>query len=379
MGRLEEGERMVSCVNEIVFRDAYICENKLWFMPDNHNGLYQVNMSEWKLEKIDLFDKENILCENLYSSVIPYQNYLICVPMCAKNIVFYDIHENTMSVYGDNILKYLDYKFQRGFIWNNNLVLIPDKYPGLLLMNLNSKKIDIFDNWYNELYKYGIDMNGWIFGRGYYLYQDYLYLCVSQGNIILKISLKTQDMQVFHIGNSKYRFYCMTGYEDKLYLVDIAGDVVIWDISMQETKEILHNGSLQNESQMVWFNEIIYDNGTLWLFPRRGEQIVLIELKSNNIEYYRTPFDTLPSNQSSKCGKYSMAKAIGDKIIANSEQGDNFVVIDKATREIEVKCLKELLPAVNEFISAKILERGEVLNESAGGMNLNVFLKLVNV
>ena len=58
-----------------------------------------------------------------------------------------------------------------------------------------------------------------------------------------------------------------------------------------------------------------------------------------------------------------MAKKVKDYIIANTEQGDKFVLINLCTREVVIKDLKDLLLKTNELLEDQFIKRGDPITE----------------
>ena len=360
-----KGERYVNIVNEITFRDAYWDDKYLWFISEQHSGLYQIDVDEWTIKTIYFNSQCSIMKKTGYLSLTVFRDNIICIPANAKKVISLNMRNKKLKYFDIPIKIDIEYKFRNGFVWQDKLILIPDKFPGICVIDFYSNKTIVYDDWYKRLIDFGISLDNWIWGRGYYFYNGYIYLCTTQKNMLIKLAVDTMEEQVFYVGKEQYRYYCMAGYENILYLVDLTGDVVVWNILNEKSEKIIDvSHFLDEKKNEVIFSEIIcVDNKELWLFPRRGKKIVVIELNLIKIQILDMPYDSLISDPRSRCGKYYMAKKVKDYIIANTEQGDKFVLINLCTREVVIKDLKDLLLKTNELLEDQFIKRGDPITE----------------
>ena len=136
----------------------YVENNVLWFSLAAINGLCRMNLDTFVSEYISTIPGEDLWQSYLYSDIKRYKNKLIMAPMNAREIALYDLNSGEfekVDFEGKKHLGIFGYQwhssFYSSYIAEGNCFMIPFRFPGIMCLELESRKVNIIDNWLCEI------------------------------------------------------------------------------------------------------------------------------------------------------------------------------------------------------------------------------------
>lgn len=147
--------------DEIILKTYDCCSvnGSIIFGICNFNAIGQYYFSSGKIELIAQIPNELPNAKDLIAQLLIWKENIICVPLNAKNVCIYNRRIQKWTVipltYAEQKLK-----FMYGIIYKNYLYLFPCKYPTIVKINLETKKVfylkEVMERFYlknNEIYK----------------------------------------------------------------------------------------------------------------------------------------------------------------------------------------------------------------------------------
>ena len=102
-----------------------------------------------------LLEDEHV--QNAFTSVLPYQDDLLILPGMAEEVILF--HKESVSMQrfaipiSERLLGQYPMKFFGGVIYKDSLYVQGFAYPGILKLDLETKKFTIIDEWLEEIQK----------------------------------------------------------------------------------------------------------------------------------------------------------------------------------------------------------------------------------
>lgn len=129
---------------KLLLSDYIRIDEKIWFSAANYNGLFQYIPETKQIKLISCFYNDEPGKIFLHSKMLKYNSSIWLVPFQAKNIYEYNISDKILNCYPipkvDKNVK--SSFFLEGEIVEDKLYLFPCRYKGIIIFNLNKKKVE---------------------------------------------------------------------------------------------------------------------------------------------------------------------------------------------------------------------------------------------
>lgn len=311
----------------------------IWFATDN--GLSSYDGYNFKNFQVNIFDKNSIPVNNIYS-IVNYNEFMIM--LCKENIIFYNIIEDKFFTIPINIRQRELFNSKKLLVKNNNIFIATDKGLKILIdFTKNSHIISKFDD---------LPINDFIFynntslllatDKGLYILNttDYTLKKIGDFNNIDNIYSFKNNI-VFYSENNIYFIDINGNIKNKIYLDDTLNKIYIdsnnkiWLAGNKRLYFIKDNllnlfsnkivkDIYETENNILWFsvkNEGVYyknianDNFDI---TQNYQNVNKIYLKQNNI-FIATDNGLFINDEEIIFDKIIDLKITHDKIIAYNE------------------------------------------------------------
>ena len=246
---------------KVLFEDGLIKEGELWFFAKYFNGLLKLNIETGEMNIVSKIISYEYQKERLFVKLLEYQNLIVCIPMSAKEIWIYhimdDIWESIPIHDKDDISGFG--KFFQAFIYCNKVYMIPAFYEKIVILNLESYKVEYIEFLDFEAKKEQEINKDSYFRSSYAIVDNILYLASCNDNRILKFDLRTHINEWLSLNVSTSRFAGVIYDGNKFWLAPRKqGNVVIWDgdkcckeLIIPQLPEAYYQGIIINKSEMI--------------------------------------------------------------------------------------------------------------------------------
>lgn len=201
--------------------------NKLFFAPYNSQNLWCFHIATGNFEKIDLKLKDNE--------------------------------------------KDIQQKFKAIFYHKGELILIGFKILCILRININTNKVQRYDEYLTELKKRGIKNDEIFLGYSHKLVGNKLYLPMLSHNIIIIFDLMDNHFELCDIENLDSRGFDAIDYVNGMFrLISSDGNEVIWN--PEEKQEVSYSLNLPESYGRNYWKTMHYNSMTVY-FPQFDTKI----------------------------------------------------------------------------------------------------------
>lgn len=317
------------------FSDSIILNDKVWFFSNDYNGLFCLNLSNQKIKFMGQVPFEPIYQQQLYSSIIAWENKICLIPFKAKKLAVYDTNTNRIEPV-ELIDTEKEQFFSGAYIYENFLFLFHFFDATILKVDLRSNEIRVIDGWLDSVEPY-------LFGQSdfYFTYfrkqlvcrQGKIFIPFCYANAVLEIDCITSAYIIHVIGKEEqgYAGICEDG--DNLWLVPKRrnGKVVKWNLETNN-KESFSCEDFSKDFAYIGIAKI-------------REQICLFSAVNLQQTFINMPFVIKPH-------KYRFVHENEECILALNIDKNVLEIYDKVsacTREITIEIDYEETPLIDEF------------------------------
>ncbi len=201
------------------FWDAFEENNNLIVSNVSFNGIFKIDMSNYKSEFIMRFDKEFGI-RGLHKQVISYKDILIFIPELAENVAFLD--KNTLRLeYTSIVLKDTiagETKVAAAFVYKDELWLFPQYISqDIIIINLQTKTTKC-----NNLLKKIIRDNEIPVGYPMFatpiLQENEVWIPIKNTSYIIKIDFDTFETRIYSLLHSDFKINSIDFFEKKFWI-----------------------------------------------------------------------------------------------------------------------------------------------------------------
>lgn len=279
-----------------LFESAVLDDEKLYFFCRDINLLGMFNLKTKESSIIGSIPDEDILEKRLCGDIQKWNNYLILIPLRCKKIWIYDIStykwEKIDISFEVNEYQYFDSK-----IVGNMLYLIGYWTNHIATLNMITREIKVICRLEDE-YK---------FGYSSVIYNEHLYIAACNQPQIVKISLKTNEIEKIDIKSASEGLYGVD-YSDGIFWIITKKSKLI-RIKIDEKgkynekiickspkdayprgictngKYVICASTQENSSIIIRDNQIAYESDEIW-FIRRQKNVIIYATKGGKIYIY---------------------------------------------------------------------------------------------
>lgn len=253
---------------KILIEDVVWLEDTIWFCAQNFNSLYSMNLVTSEVRKCGEFPNEIHTPKRLFASMKLVGKKIYFIPLCAKNIVVYDIDMNTfLSIPIDDAIcdSQGDMFFMGVEQYRNYLFVLPVCASKIIRLNTLDNKIDYIADWREKSsFMIGSDI---YFRKQSVLIDNMLYVPFYNTNAVLELNCDTMQTTIYRLGTQRsgYTGICFDGTKFWLTPKDTK-NLVQWDMQLNYTNEIelYNNPTVCNSYSYVG---IVCYNSDILVFP----------------------------------------------------------------------------------------------------------------
>ena len=304
------------------YKNDYLCfmrDLNILCLISHKDGTIKVLCFLPEKEKNRLIDK--ILC---------WRNYACLVPMNSDHLYLFDLMKNdliSIDIPGVQLVKY--FKFFNGCIYNDNLYLVGCYYPGLIKIELLTRKVKKIDI-YNEIIE-SLDGKMPPFTRKSIVMKDhFIYIASAKKNIVIIVDLDNDTYYYENVGRDTSKYYGIAWDGKAFWLAPFKGTAITRWIPNCSVEEI--DVSKFNVSDNIFSGISCYK-----------DKIYLFALESDySLEYdYQTKKGKLIHT-----GSEFFYEELNDEIVYQSKVGIIHIINDK--EKILIPNLKEIYEMVSK-------------------------------
>lgn len=272
-----------------IAEDITKVNNTYYFAAKEINAICAFDEDEQIIRILYSDKSESIWGFRRYGRVFRYENMLIFAPLWASKFLIYYITENRFETI--DVKKMENYGFDyflAGEVVGNKLVLAGCQYPAIVIINLETLKVEYYDKPFEELLELQREIDDCFFRNDMIVINNSVYIASCISNRVLE----------FFIEDGSYRWH-----------------------------EI---GDKSNK-----YSGLAWDGERIWLAPRRDTKFVSWNPNLNKIEEFKIQEMDVPDADRDKCSFLGVVYD-GKNIICPGMQLDNTVIIDPKTCKIDV-------------------------------------------
>lgn len=241
-----------------------------------YNGLFSLTKNK-KAEFITGIPDEKKRSKNLYIDMVLWGDFLFLVPGKANEIA--RVHTKTFEIRKIKINQIEGWntnerKFTGALLWKEELILLPEKYPAVVRMDLHSEVLS---------YQY-IQEPEFCFKKGYYFNGEAVYLPSVAARFVLKYSLADSRMETIAIPNCGEGIWSLTESGSIKYLVSFPDSRIIrWE---EETNQFdtLTNEIPEYSGNGYGSSVIVPCRGKLVVFPIKGNAVLEVDETGRSVK-----------------------------------------------------------------------------------------------
>lgn len=245
-----------------------------YFVLAEQNGICRLKEGDSSASLIYFEEKKKTYNKLLFYGIEVVEHYVIFIPSREDKIIIYDTFDEKISQYfiDNDLLQNSNTKFWGHFQYNNSVYMLGYSYPIILKMDVTSKKISYIRCFEDEFLPNQSNV-GW-FGENVAIVGDSAIIPVAMKPILLKLNLKTNEVQQLKCNTSNAGFGGITKDKDNLWIIGRGNgkkNLIRFNLSEQISEEIQVP---HEENAFDPFYAPICIENILYLFPMKGERKV---------------------------------------------------------------------------------------------------------
>lgn len=373
--------------------DFLMDEDHIWFVPFGYRYLCCYNLQQNKIE-----NKIRIPVENnmpvLYGSMMKSGSKIILIPYDADCAIAYCVIDGKITKFSEGGIR--EERYLACCVENDNVWMIPWIRKTSEVQDVFIKKINLYDGKAEFLKAFPKNTvpndrgERWLFNGSCVYIEDSIY--IGYRNYLLRIDLCNGCREAYAVGSDKaiYTTMCQISNE-RLCMMDIYGNVVIWDRKSGQLAAEIKNESICLKKLGVpnghgyrekYRSSVVYRNECVWFFPSHADKVLQLNLKNNMLSEAWFSGDICGNvmERPDSCGQFSKAYIRGDYLYVWNLWNESFFIIDLRYHKIERKYIEVGLSS-DEFCPVfwKYMEENEgICREGALGTDgLNLFIRSI--
>lgn len=268
----------------IAFNNIAIHENDGWVCNMYCSTLFHVDMTTLKLTLEAVLPSENECGFAQYGPVAYYKDKLIIAPVCAKDIIVYDLYTKTIErqIGIDGTRMSLDdYLFWEIIVYKDTAFCMPGKGKCIVKINLQTFELEYLGDWYKDVRKVIANDRRMIFADVFDLGNGIVWLPCWQNNMLMEFNMDN-DQYTIHMIPMIQALSSITVADDNVLLLERESATVIlytWD-SECDRRKIQYQGFISSRGfrKAQLYGEYIY------LFPLHANMILRYNLNTKDVQ-----------------------------------------------------------------------------------------------
>lgn len=353
--------------SDLQFHDGCIVDGELYFSAIGHNGLYKMNLATNVVEFVMRFEGESLWTSNLHHKVLFYKNAFYFIPFWGKGISKYDFSKKNMDFY---LLSEEEVTFMGAYIYEDKILLIPghtlDWFGFFDLKESKFIRLTTIAEKINSLTGSEYCDQTFCDIHGSYLEKDILYISIFKKNKLLLIDLKNENVVIHTFDkNKQFDNICVCDNEiwlttfhsevirldrdvclKKIYSIDCGQDneriffikkfgeelvgfslykcsLYFFDYKEECWKEklMVPEGFHKTDSYNALFWGVICCKGRIYILPKSGNGMLVVNLHSRTTEFIRVQMDEEATDRIRKIYIEGWKDAVRHKTVISENAG----------------------------------------------------------
>lgn len=260
---------------------AKIDASTAYAASDSFNSLFEVDMSTGNCTYLGMFPNEKPDGKRLYTAAVPYEGEIYFVPCSADKIAVYDIAEKDfmmLDVKGVDSRKYPFYrpqsKFNGGMAYGTWIYMVCCTYPGIIRIDVKTKKIEYFDDWISGEYT---------FRKSPYIDDDKFYIPSVINNSVLRFNMDTCEGKLYSVGKNNSGCWSMCRLGDAFWLApQKEGPIIKWNPETGVSEEYdEYPGGFKSNGFV--FSKIYARQGAVYLLPVYANMLLQVSAEEGTV------------------------------------------------------------------------------------------------
>ena len=211
------------------YQTAYchlIIDNKVWFASATYNALFYYDLLGEHLTYIGKFPGEEDNRSSMFSCMYFYKNRIFFFPYSANLIHIYNIEQHSFEKQIElNFDTY--WKYALGLQINNVVYLFSAQTAEISTFSLDSQTIKIIGQVDIDNENKSYVMSFW---NNCFKVEEYIYTCLSERSIILRINTTTNEIAFKKFDESDLGFVGVVEWDNKvLFIQRTTGKIFTWE------------------------------------------------------------------------------------------------------------------------------------------------------
>ncbi len=260
------------------------CENnnKIWLCLENKNAICEIDKKSKNTKILGSFPHNGLGERELSLSVKKSGDYVVFCPFKANDIAVLNVFTEELEFIDLSV--FLDTytgikKFYRMASYKNYIYFLGIKYSAIMRLDLNTKKVDFFNEWLDEVEKH-MCKDAVLFTDGYAQKGAEIYLPIGKCSGILKINLDTMEWKYKEVIPNVCGILGMTQNEELVWFTEYdvnAKKFFQWNLNNNKITQI------DLPCQDAFYAPLYYKNSLLF-FQNYGKKSYRYEIESEKWE-----------------------------------------------------------------------------------------------
>lgn len=278
-------------MNLIPYRACYIdkIRRTMLFCSSIFNGIFRLDLKNGNVQSVGIIPNEKIFQESLYSEMIAYKEWLLLVPLAARELAVLD-RESGQCIQKIKLPegKDIQWKFVAGVIYKNSLILVPGSYPYFLSVSMRDFSVTVLCNWKEYLKtKYGVTDQKQLAAFTIGMHPSSLYMQILNTGYLLKFDMESRQFAHILDISQKPCAYALCDSK-KIYVIPSKGGEILCVDGASETVEKSWHMPIEIKEDTNGYASIHGKilNHKLILFPQCAAYIGVVDLETDRVEKY---------------------------------------------------------------------------------------------
>jgi hypothetical protein len=269
---------------QIYIYGLYDDGNFIWFI-DYFNILYRYNKKNKKTEYIKMIAEQNNYASCL--GIAKNNDKLYFAPCTSDKIIIFDMNKKDFERIDFKYDGEIYGKCSNVVIFKNFIYFIPHRFPAIMRLNMDTKEIEYFSEWVNEISKLQVSkQEEWksIIFWSFCVVDAEIALLICGANAIMFFNMETGNYEINSIGEKieQYNNICFDG--QNYYISPFYKNYIIkWNRKSNEILTIKFPNTFSRRENKLPNFSVKYINGYVWLFPCAANNAYKININTNEI------------------------------------------------------------------------------------------------
>lgn len=280
-------------MNKIRCIDWIDTNKAIWVVSQDYNALLKIEKNTRTARAEIILEKYPIYEYGWYFSGVLSEDYIVCIPAAAKDIVIYSLNSGGIDYIPIECSKQACreiydpmFKFFGGYAYGGNVLIYGSTYPALISVNPKEKKIDYIDNWFTDAEKYIPEGDTqFYFGDGHVRIDNNLFIPMCICGAFLVVELNTLQCRVILPPDKIDGIEGVTKIEDKLCFIGRKEEMhflYLWHPGDDEIKKLQIPYQCKSVAWCSFLSPVFWES-KIYLLPHTADHFYVVDLKSEEI------------------------------------------------------------------------------------------------